>query len=412
MGGQRRRIIQSQTAGQLTLSLLKQTKLGLPGPNSAAARLGIKRPTLQFRMQKLGITRPQRSTAASTRHNRPSANWLAICQYLSISGSSLEFHRQTLLNVREKESIAQSANGLLRVVRECTRPMDDYLQTEIAAASRFDQSVSITSDALLVAQAQSGEHLAYAELCRRYRALVFRTAFRIIRNTEDAEDVLQDSWMRGFIHIGSFDGRSEFSTWLTRIAVNSALTMIRSRRNHREVSLDDSVDPDDCRAIEIAEPSRNPEEVCIETERLRLVRQAIRRLPPKLRSAIVHQSNGGSVSEVAMLAGVAIPTMKSRLFRARLRLRESVSRLLKEGSMSTVSPRKKEEGSVRRTSRRQKHSPKIASARNHVATNERSMPLNEEAVTSDDNKDSLWLIEQGSRVNCSVMQELGETKAC
>ena len=291
--------------------------------------------------------------------------------------------------------------------------MDDYLQTEIAAASRFDQSVSITSDALLVAQAQSGEHLAYAELCRRYRALVFRTAFRIIRNTEDAEDVLQDSWMRGFIHIRSFDGRSEFSTWLTRIAVNSALTMIRSRRNHREVSLDDSVDPDDCRAIEVPEPSRNPEEVCIETERLRLAQQAISRLPLKLRAAIeIRESNGGSVSEVAMRAGVAIPTMKSRLFRAKLRLRESVSRLLKEGSMSAVSPRKKEEGSVRRTSRRQKHSPKIASARNHVATNERSMPLNEEAVTSDDNKDSLWLIEQGSRVNCSVMQELGETKAC
>jgi RNA polymerase sigma factor (sigma-70 family) len=330
----------------------------------------------------------------------------------AFSGSTLEFHRQTLLNPREKESIAQSANGLLRVVRECAGPMDDYLQTEIAAASRFDQSVSITSDALLVAQAQSGEHLAYAELCSRYRALVFRTAFRIIRNTEDAEDVLQDSWMRGFIHIRSFDGRSEFSTWLTRIAVNSALTIIRSRRNHREVSLDDSVDPDDSRAIEISEPSRNPEEVCIETERLQLVRLAMRRLPPKLRSAIDHQSNGGSVSEVAMLAGVSIPTMKSRLFRARLMLRESVSRLLKEGSMSAVSPRRKEEGSVRRTSRRQKPSPKIASARNHIPTNERSTPLNEAAVTSYDKEDSLWLIEQGSRANCSVMQELGETKAC
>ena len=218
--------------------------------------------------------------------------------------------------------------------------------------------------------------------------------------------------MRVFIHIRSFDGRSEFSTWLTRIAVNSALTMIRSRRNHREVSLDDSVDPDDCRAIEISEPSRSPEDVCIETERLRLVRQAIRRLPPKLRSAIVHQSNGESVSEVAMLAGVSIPTMKSRLFRARLRLRESVSRLLKEGSMSADSPRRNKEGSFRRTSRRQNRSQKIAGARNHVSTYKRSMPLNEAAVTSDDNEDSLWLIEHGSRVNYSVMQELGETEAC
>ena len=292
--------------------------------------------------------------------------------------------------------------------------MDDSLQTEVAVASRFDQSVcpsTITSDALLVTQAQSGEHLAYDELCKRYRTLVFRTAFRIIRNTEDAEDILQDSWMRGFIHIRSFDGRSEFSTWLTRIAVNSALTMIRSRRNHREVSLDDSVDPDDSRAIEISEPSRNPEEVCIETERLQLVRLAMRRLPPKLRSAIVHQSNGGSLSEVAMLAGVSIPTMKSRLFRARLSLRESVSRLLKEGSMSALS-RANEEGSIRRKSRRQNRSKEIASARNHVSANERSMSLSEAAVTSDNNENSPWLIEQGSRVNCSVMQELGETEAC
>jgi RNA polymerase sigma factor (sigma-70 family) len=292
--------------------------------------------------------------------------------------------------------------------------MDDSLQTEAAVASRFDQSVcpsTITSDALLVTQAQSGEHLAYDELCKRYRTLVFRTAFRIIRNTEDAEDILQDSWMRGFIHIKSFDGRSEFSTWLTRIAVNSALTMIRSRRNHREVSLDDAVDPDDCRAIEISEPSRNPEEACLETEKLRLARQAIRRLPPKLRSAIVHQSNGGSLSEVAMLAGVSIPTMKSRLFRARLSLRESVSRLLKEGSMSALS-RANEEGSIRRKSRRQNRSKEIASARNHVSANERSISLNEAAVTSDNNENSPWLIEQGSRVNCSVMQELGETEAC
>ena len=245
-------------------------------------------------------------------------------------------------------------------------------------------------------QAQSGEHLAYAELCMRHRALVFRTAFRIIRNTEDAEDILQDSWMRGFIHIRSFDGRSEFSIWLRSIAVNSALTMIRSRRNHREVSLDD---PDDCRAIEISEPSRNPEEVCLETERLRLVRQAIRRLPPKLRSAIVDQSNGGSLREVAMLAGVSIPTMKSRLFRARLRLRESVSRFLNEGSTPAFSPRTNEVGLVRRTSRRQNRSKEIASARNHVSTNERSIHLNEEGVASDNNQDGHWLIEQGSRVS-------------
>jgi len=195
------------------------------------------------------------------------------------------------------------------------------------------------SEAQLVATAQHGEPAAYAELCRRHRVMVFRTVLKIIGNVDDAEDVLQDAWMRAFIHIRSFDGRASFSTWMTRIAINSALSVLRKRRKQREFSLDDSADPDNPRLMQLRELSSNPEERCIETERQRLVRQAIRRLPAKLRAAIeIRESQVGSMHELAMVAGVSVPTLKSRLVRARLRLREPLRRALKEHAKG-VSPR-------------------------------------------------------------------------
>jgi len=198
--------------------------------------------------------------------------------------------------------------------------------TEDASAS---QRVT-TSDSQLVAAAQRGEPAAYAELCWRHREMVFRTVLKIIGNVDDADDVLQDAWMSAFIHIGSFEGRSSFSTWMTRIAINCALSVLRERRKQKEVSLDDPVDSDAPRLMQIRELSSNPEECCIETERQRLVRQAIRRLPSKLRAAIEsRESEGGSMHELAMVAGVSVSAMKSRLVRARLRLREPLKWALK-----------------------------------------------------------------------------------
>jgi RNA polymerase sigma factor (sigma-70 family) len=199
--------------------------------------------------------------------------------------------------------------------------------TDDASASQR----ATASEAQLVATAQHGEPAAYAELCRRHREMVFRTVLKIIGNVDDAEDVLQDAWMRAFIHIRSFDGRAAFSTWMTRIAINSALSLLRKRRRQKEFSLDDSVDPDNPRLMQTRELSSNPEQRCIETERQRLVRQAIQRLPSKLRTAIeIRESQEGSIHELARVAGVSVPTLKSRLLRARLRLREPLTWALKE----------------------------------------------------------------------------------
>lgn len=273
--------------------------------------------------------------------------------------------------------------------------MDDNLQTLIAVESRLSQSVqplTAASDALLVTRARHGEHLAYAELCRRYRETVFRTALAITRNTDDAEDVLQDSWMRAFAHIGSFDGNSTFSTWVTRIAINSALTTLRRTRQRREFSLDDPIDPGNCRVAELLELSRNPEECCLEAERLRLVRQAIRRLPSKLRTAIeIRQSQDVSVIELAMLTGVSLSTMKSRLVRARFKLRKPLSKALKGKSAPDVSQGTNVEDSTRRTARRQNRSKEIA--RNHLSTKERSIHRDEAGVTGNKNAEGHWAIE-------------------
>jgi RNA polymerase sigma factor (sigma-70 family) len=288
--------------------------------------------------------------------------------------------------------------------------MADYLQTGIAVESGLGQSghpLTIASDALLVLSAQSGEHLAYVELCRRHREMVFRTVLRITQNRDDADDVLQDSWMRAFTHIGAFDGRSAFSTWVTRIAINSALTMIRRRRKQREFSLDDPIDPGNRRIAEMLEPSRNPEERYLETERLRLVRQAIKRLPSKLRTAIeIRQSHDGPMSELAMLAGVSVPTMKSRLVRARFRLREPLSKVLKGRSTADVSQRANEEGSARRRSRRKDCSKDVVIGRDHLSTREPSVHLNEASVASNNSEDGSWVMDQQSNVSCSVMQEM------
>jgi RNA polymerase sigma-70 factor (ECF subfamily) len=273
--------------------------------------------------------------------------------------------------------------------------MADSLQTEISREHRLGQSASrltTTSETLLVISARNGEQLAYAELCRRHREKILRIVLRITRNLDDAEDVLQDSWMRAFTHIRSFDGRSAFSTWVTRIAINSALTTLRRRRRQNELSLDDPAEPDRTRLAEMLELSRNPEERCLEAERLKLVRQAIMRLPSKLRSAVeIRQSQDGPVSELAILAGVSLPTIKSRLMRAKCKLREPLSKVVKGIPASDSTRRTKGTNSVRKRSRLQSRADKTAVC-DHLSSKTCSIHLN---GTSNNGKDGRWMICQG-----------------
>ena len=204
-----------------------------------------------------------------------------------------------------------------------------------------DQAVftyALLSDEALVTAAQNGSHMAYAELFRRYREIVFRTVQRITKNQDDTEDVIQDAWMSAFIHIKSFDQRARFSTWLIRIAINSALMMLRKRRRFNYLSLDHTIEPGVPVIPEPASLSHGPEEILIRAERQLLVRQAVRRLPTGLRGITeIRQEQDGSIQEVASAAGISVSATKSRLRRARLVLRDKLEVL--EGCHATHAAR-------------------------------------------------------------------------
>ena len=169
------------------------------------------------------------------------------------------------------------------------------------------------SDEALVITAQNGCHQAYGELFRRHREIVFRTIQRITKNQDDTEDVLQEAWMNAFVHIKAFDGRSRFSTWLIRIAINSALMMLRKRRRFNYLSLDQSTDNGLPLIPEPASSARSPEDVLLQAERELLVRQAVRRLPTGLRGITqIRQAQDGSIQDVAVTAGISVSATKSR----------------------------------------------------------------------------------------------------
>ena len=194
-----------------------------------------------------------------------------------------------------------------------------------------DQSgmcLATVCDKSLVAAAKSGELSAYGELCKRHSKRLLRTVQRITRNLDDAEDAVQDSLMRAFSHLASFDGRSAFSTWLTRIAINSALMMMRKKRKTPECSLESNQNFEHSEKLDPIEPSSGPDETFLLQERERKLHHAVRQLPPKLRGVMeIRQSKDASMEEIAVALGISVPATKSRLLRAKAALRASLVRM-------------------------------------------------------------------------------------
>jgi RNA polymerase sigma-70 factor (ECF subfamily) len=160
------------------------------------------------------------------------------------------------------------------------------------------QAVTSTNEASLLATAKSGETAALDTLYRAHAEKLFRTVHRITRNREDAEDAVQDSFLRAFLHLKSFDGRSTFSTWLTRIGINSALMILRKKRNSREISMHGA--GEDETLWEVPDSAPNPEIECAERERERFLRDAIAGLGPRLRRTLeFHTLQDHSLRETA-----------------------------------------------------------------------------------------------------------------
>jgi RNA polymerase sigma-70 factor, ECF subfamily len=177
-------------------------------------------------------------------------------------------------------------------------------------------------DQQLVSAAQAGSPAAFEELRELYSRRVYRRAYAITKNREDAEDAMQDAFLRAYVALNRFEGRSSFSTWLTRIASNSALMILRKRRTRSEVSFEPFDESEDKNpGFEIEDGSPDPEQVCEQRQRCSRLRTAIRTLGPSLRAAIEFQlAHSCSVKEIAEALHISEAAVKARLFRARARL--------------------------------------------------------------------------------------------
>jgi len=192
-------------------------------------------------------------------------------------------------------------------------------------------SLAGIDEATLVAQSREGDTSAFAELVRRYESKIFRLAQHVTQNREDAEDVLQETFMKAYEHLDQFQGNSKFYTWIVRIAVNQALMKLRRKKTGKTVSLDETIDTgEDTVVREIAAWDENPEQRFSREELGEILDSAIQSLEPPYRSVFVLRDiEELSTEETADALGLSIPAVKSRLLRARLQLREKLTRQFK-----------------------------------------------------------------------------------
>jgi RNA polymerase sigma-70 factor, ECF subfamily len=191
-------------------------------------------------------------------------------------------------------------------------------------AGVFDESA-------LLARVREGDLTAFNELVNRYSRKIYRLAKHITQNEEDAEDVLQETFLKAYEHLGSFQGQSKFYTWIVRIAVNESLMKLRKRKSDRTVPLDEPLDTgEDTVVREIAVWDQNPEQQYSREEVGAILDEAVQSLKPTFRTVFVLRDiEELSTEETAEALGISVPAVKSRLLRARLQLREKLTRFFK-----------------------------------------------------------------------------------
>ena len=186
---------------------------------------------------------------------------------------------------------------------------------------------------LLVAAAKSGTDAAFEELVSRYERKVLRLTRNITGNKEDAEDAMQDAFLKAYSNLHLFQGDSRFYTWLVRIAVNESLMKLRKRRPG-EFSIDEVPENDDILPRELDDWGPSPEQRYAQQELREILIEAIEKLPPDFRTVLVlRDMEELSTEETAALLGMSVPAVKSRLLRARLKVRQRLNRCFGEGSV-------------------------------------------------------------------------------
>src|SRR5260370_3792599 len=206
------------------------------------------------------------------------------------------------------------------LIQELDREKRSGASRQFANAQR-QNIVGQNEEAALVLAAKSGDGPAFEILIERYQRRVVAVVRRFTRNREDAEDVVQQSLQKAFVHLHNFKGKSRFSTWLTRIAINEALMLLRRGRGLREVSIDDlSGDEETTLRLEIRDARAGPETAFLQGERNKILYEAMIKLTPRTRTAIeLRQLRELSTAETARAIGVSVGGGKARVFHGRRR---------------------------------------------------------------------------------------------
>jgi RNA polymerase sigma-70 factor (ECF subfamily) len=195
------------------------------------------------------------------------------------------------------------------------------------------QATLVGDESQLISQAKAGDYSAFEELVNRYERKIYRLGMNITGNREDAEDVLQEAFLKAFEHLPDFREDSRFYTWVVRIAVNEALMKLRKRRASREVPMDNAEDENGEVVVrEFADWKPSPEQQYAQSELERILQEAVSSLSPGFRTVFyLRDVEGLSTEETAQLLDLTVGAVKARLFRARLRLREELSKVFKRG---------------------------------------------------------------------------------
>jgi RNA polymerase sigma-70 factor (ECF subfamily) len=198
------------------------------------------------------------------------------------------------------------------------------------------------AEQMLVVAAKNGDERAFETLFKRHRQKILRVVLRYAHVPEDAEDIVQQSFQKAFVYLHKFEGKSSFSTWLTRIAINESLMLLRHGRALREVSVDDHSEAEgNAASLEMSDSSPDPEANYARRERVQILTAALGNLSPGLRKAIELRELGElSTEQTAEQMGLSVGAVKARIFHGRRKLRERLRRYM-------TSPRALEKGSSR-----------------------------------------------------------------
>jgi RNA polymerase sigma-70 factor (ECF subfamily) len=206
--------------------------------------------------------------------------------------------------------------------------------TEEDAGSNSIDTLAENGDMTLVSAAKQGNREAFEMLVERHQRRILATALRFTHVREDAEDIVQQSFQKAFVHLHKFEGKSAFSTWLTRIAMNEALMLLRRGRGLREISIDDG-NEETAFGPEIPDSGPGPESSYSRREREEILSAAISKLNPGMRTAIKLRELGElSTRETARLMGLSVAAVKARVFHGRRKLRKTLKRIVESTSMS------------------------------------------------------------------------------